>query len=209
MVASTECPEFTKITANTSFITIQNIAELIPNVFNRSVGTQITLSCVDGYKLVGNKYIECLSTGRWNATVPACQLNTLTSGNSSSNVTSITRKISSGENQMTILIIIVNIVAVIALITLLTLCCCLFWRNRQRRYEKKVKVDHLYTDYYRPRPTHVTGSTVYYNSGYTRDQNDFRWDSTSAEEPRHIDEGRDQWMEIQPYFKIPRPYYVK
>ncbi|KAL4219117.1 Complement receptor type [Mactra antiquata] len=61
-----DCEQLSSYTENTVIITKDNIGEIIPDKFDLSPGTQVTVSCNNGYRLVGTASFSCTSAGLWS-----------------------------------------------------------------------------------------------------------------------------------------------
>ena len=67
------CPQLSTITADTVFLTVENMAELVPSTDERTPGTTVTVKCNSGYTLTGESTFTCRAGGTWSYTTkPTC-----------------------------------------------------------------------------------------------------------------------------------------
>ncbi|XP_060583280.1 uncharacterized protein LOC132739569 isoform X3 [Ruditapes philippinarum] len=67
------CAPLSSHTQDTAIITKDNVYDLIPNTYSLSPGTDVTVSCVSGLRLVGSSSFSCLTNGQWSySSKPYC-----------------------------------------------------------------------------------------------------------------------------------------
>lgn len=72
----TECAKLNTLLSNQDIVTTENASQLRLSTYTRTPGTQVTLSCIDGYSLIGQSTVTCQPNGSWNyGESPYCKSN--------------------------------------------------------------------------------------------------------------------------------------
>jgi hypothetical protein len=69
-----ECPKLNTLDSNIDEVTTENASQLRISTYTRTVGTEVELSCLEGYKLVGQTKVRCRTGLTWDySTKPSCR----------------------------------------------------------------------------------------------------------------------------------------
>lgn len=73
MDSATLCPALAE---PQDIITTHNINSLALSTYERVPGTEVTVTCLSRstHRLVGSNVLTCLENGRWNSSIPVCEL---------------------------------------------------------------------------------------------------------------------------------------
>ncbi|XP_052221985.1 uncharacterized protein LOC127838328 [Dreissena polymorpha] len=122
----TTCPTFTTVTTDTQFITVDNVAQLIPSTDARTVGTTVTVTCSSGLVLKGPSTFQCLNGGKWSyETKPECV------------VAGATTPAPPADNTSKIVIGVVAGLGGVITLALIIMIIFIYRKDRQRRAEKR------------------------------------------------------------------------
>ena len=68
------CPKLNTLDSNMNVVTTENASQLRISTYTRTVGTEVKLFCLEGYKLVGQTKVICRTGLTWDySTKPSCR----------------------------------------------------------------------------------------------------------------------------------------
>ncbi|XP_053381596.1 uncharacterized protein LOC123557864 isoform X2 [Mercenaria mercenaria] len=123
-----DCTPVSSHTQDTALITKDNVYDLLPSTYSLTPGTQVTVSCVAGLRLVGPSTFSCNNNGQWSySSKPYCT-DEPEKQETSDDALDETSKIIIG---------VVCGIAALIVIALVTMIVVIMLRDRRRRRERR------------------------------------------------------------------------